>query len=113
MVSHPRPLIEVLAEILGFRHQLAEETRTVAETVDGGHGRIEQRRLQTSDVLVECSDWPGLAQVCQLERPVNSKTSFKDQTTVKNMISLPACGNAPHGYSTTSMILPTLRFSSI
>jgi hypothetical protein len=28
------------------------ETRTVAETVDGGHGRIEQRRLPTSDVLV-------------------------------------------------------------
>jgi predicted transposase YbfD/YdcC len=28
------------------------ETRTVAETVDCGHGRIEQRRLHTSDVLV-------------------------------------------------------------
>jgi predicted transposase YbfD/YdcC len=49
------------------------ETRTVAETVDCGHGRIEQRRLYTSDVLVGYSDWPGLAQVFHLERQVLSK----------------------------------------
>jgi predicted transposase YbfD/YdcC len=49
------------------------ERRTEAETVDGGHGRIEQRRLHTSDVLVGYSDWPGLAQVFQLERQVISK----------------------------------------
>jgi hypothetical protein len=49
------------------------ETRTVAETVDSGHGRIEQRRLQTSDVLVGYSDWPGLAQVFHLERQVITK----------------------------------------
>jgi predicted transposase YbfD/YdcC len=52
---------------------IAEETRTVAKTVDGGHGRIEERRLETSDVLVGYSDWPGLAQVFQLERQVISK----------------------------------------
>jgi hypothetical protein len=28
------------------------ETRTVVEKVDRGHGRIEQRQLHTSDVLV-------------------------------------------------------------
>jgi predicted transposase YbfD/YdcC len=49
------------------------ETRTVAETVDCGHGRIEQRRLQTSDVLVGYSDWPGLAQVFHLAREVITK----------------------------------------
>lgn len=32
------------------------ETRTVAETVDCGHGRIEPRRLHLSDVLVGYSD---------------------------------------------------------
>ena len=54
-----------------FAHApIVEETRTVAETVDCGHGRIEQRRLQTSDVLEGYSDWPGLAQVFQLERQV-------------------------------------------
>jgi predicted transposase YbfD/YdcC len=49
------------------------ERRTAAETVDGGHGRIEQRRLHTSDVLVGYSDWPGVAQVFPLERQVLSK----------------------------------------
>src|SRR5437660_486212 len=49
------------------------ETRTVAEMVDGGHGRIEQRRLQTSDVWVGYSDWPGLAQVFHLAREVITK----------------------------------------
>ena len=52
---------------------IAGETRTVAETVDCGHGRIEQRRLHTSDVLVGYRDWPGMAQVFQLERQVLSK----------------------------------------
>lgn len=45
----------------------------MAQTVDGGHGRIEQRRLETSDVLVGYRDWPGLAQVLHLERQVVSK----------------------------------------
>jgi predicted transposase YbfD/YdcC len=52
---------------------IAGERRTVAETVDCGHGRIEHRRLHTSDVLVGYSDWPGLAQVFQLDRQVISK----------------------------------------
>jgi hypothetical protein len=52
---------------------IATETRTVMQTVDGGHGRIEQRWLETSDVLVGYSDWPGLAQVVQRERQVVSK----------------------------------------
>jgi predicted transposase YbfD/YdcC len=52
---------------------IAAESRTVAQTVDGGHGRIEQRRLETSNVLVGYSDWPGLAQVFHLERQVVSK----------------------------------------
>lgn len=49
------------------------ETRSVATTVDYGHGRIEQRRLQASDVLVGYGAWPGLGQVFQLERQVISK----------------------------------------
>jgi predicted transposase YbfD/YdcC len=54
-----------------FTHApIAGESRAVAETVDAGHGRIAQRRLPTSDVLVGYSHWPGLAQVFQLERQV-------------------------------------------
>jgi predicted transposase YbfD/YdcC len=52
---------------------IAGERRTAAETLDLGHGRIEQRGLQTSNVLRGYSDWPGLAQVFQLERQVISK----------------------------------------
>jgi hypothetical protein len=52
---------------------IATETRTVAQTVDGGHGRIEQRRLETSDVLVGYSDWPGLAQVFHVSIPRQSR----------------------------------------
>jgi Transposase DDE domain len=52
----------------------------MAQTVDGGHGRIEQRRLETSDVLVGYSDWPGLAQVFRLERQVVSKKTGEVRT---------------------------------
>jgi predicted transposase YbfD/YdcC len=36
-------------------------------------GRVEQRRLWVSDILVGYSDWPYLAQVCRLERTVARK----------------------------------------
>jgi predicted transposase YbfD/YdcC len=66
------------------------ETRMVAETVDYGHGRIEQRRLSTSDVLVGYSDWPGLAQVFQLERQViTKKTGEVREEVVAGVTSLP------------------------
>jgi hypothetical protein len=45
----------------------------VADTLDLGHGRIEQRWLCTSAVLMGYSDLPGLAQVFRLERQVISK----------------------------------------
>jgi predicted transposase YbfD/YdcC len=66
------------------------ESRTVAETVDGGHSRIEQRRLQASDVLVGYSDWPGLAQVFQLDRQViKKKTGEVREERVAGVTSLP------------------------
>ena len=37
-------------------------------TVNKGHGRIERRTLETSTMLNEYLDWPGLAQVYRLER---------------------------------------------
>ncbi|HYN26539.1 MAG TPA: ISAs1 family transposase [Pyrinomonadaceae bacterium] len=68
----------------------ADETRTVAETVDVGHGRIEQRHLQTSDVLAGYSAWPGLAQVFQVERQVIvQKTGEVRKEVVVGVTSLP------------------------
>lgn len=39
-----------------------------AETVNKGHGRIEKRQIQTSAMLNDYVDWPGLGQVYRLER---------------------------------------------
>jgi predicted transposase YbfD/YdcC len=39
-----------------------------AQTVNCGHGRIETRIIQTSEMLNEYLDWPGVAQVYRLQR---------------------------------------------
>jgi len=39
-----------------------------AETVNKGHGRLEQRQMQTSAMLNDYVDWPALGQVYRLER---------------------------------------------
>jgi predicted transposase YbfD/YdcC len=68
---------------------IAGERRTAAATLDLGHGRIEQRGLQTSNVLVGYSDWPGLAQVFRLERQVIiKKTGEVREEVVAGVTSL-------------------------
>ena len=47
--------------------------------IDQHGGRVEQRRLWTSDLLVGYSDWPHLAQVCRLERIVQSNRATRRQ----------------------------------
>jgi predicted transposase YbfD/YdcC len=44
------------------------DRQATAQTVDLGHGRIEQRNLTTRAALVGYSDWPGLAQLFALGR---------------------------------------------
>lgn len=39
-----------------------------AASVNKGHGRVEFRRLETTDALTGWLDWPGVAQVCRLRR---------------------------------------------
>jgi predicted transposase YbfD/YdcC len=39
-----------------------------AEKVNGGHGRIEKRSIQTGALLNDYVDWPGSGQVYRLER---------------------------------------------
>ena len=69
---------------------IAGEQRTAAATVDLGHGRIEQRGLQTSNILTGYSDWPGLAQVFRLERQViRKKTGEVRAEVVAGVTSLP------------------------
>jgi predicted transposase YbfD/YdcC len=70
LVKENQPQLREDIETVFALPPIPGELRTVAETVEDGHRRIEQRRLETSDVLVGYSDWPGLAQVFHLERQV-------------------------------------------
>jgi predicted transposase YbfD/YdcC len=96
MVKDNQPQLRDDIETVFALPPIATETRTRAQTVDGGHGRIEQRRLETSDVLVGYSDWPGLAQVFHLERQVISKkTGEVREEVVAGVTSLaPECADA-------------------
>lgn len=65
------------------------DAMATTETVDIGHGRIEQRRLTTTTALRGYSDWPGLQQVCQIERRVLFKrTSRQREEVVYGVTSL-------------------------
>jgi predicted transposase YbfD/YdcC len=61
---------------------LKGESWPTAETVDAAHGRIERRRLQTSTMLNEYVNWPGVEQVFQLERQVIEKKTGEVTTRV-------------------------------
>lgn len=68
---------------------LRGESWPTAETIDIGHGRIERRRLQTSTMLNEYVNWPGVRQVFQLERRVvEKKTGEVTTQTVYGITSL-------------------------
>jgi predicted transposase YbfD/YdcC len=58
------------------------DRQATARTVDLGHGRIEQRQLTTSEALVGYSDWPELAQVFELGRPVMFQKTDKERVEV-------------------------------
>jgi predicted transposase YbfD/YdcC len=74
LVKGNQPQLQHDIELVFQETPQMAETMATADTVDSGHGRIEQRRLTASSALVGYSDWPGLAQVFQLERGVTLKT---------------------------------------
>ena len=57
----PEPVVK------GFSPASHDDFRT-AQTVDKGHGRIERRTITVSSALQGYLNWPGVAQVFQLER---------------------------------------------
>jgi len=58
------------------------DRQNTAQTVDLGHGRIEQRHITTSEALVGYSDWPGLAQVFERGRHVMFQKTGKARVEV-------------------------------
>jgi predicted transposase YbfD/YdcC len=67
-----------------------------ARQVNKGHGRLEKRRLTASSLLAESSDWPGLAQVFNLERRITNRDGeiLRDEV-VYGLTSLSASQAAP------------------
>ena len=68
MKGNQPTLLEDITAIWEGEPEAAQATQ-----VDQHGGRIEQRRLWVSQLLVGYSDWPHLAQVCRLERIVRTK----------------------------------------
>jgi predicted transposase YbfD/YdcC len=63
--------------------------KSSVQTLDMGHGRIEDRHLTASDELSDYSDWPGLEQVFQLTRRTTIKKTEKvREETVYGITSL-------------------------
>lgn len=63
--------------------------RPWAQTLDLGHGRIEQRKIECSSSLSGYGYWPGLEQVFRLERIVTiKKTDQQRSEVVYGMTSL-------------------------
>jgi predicted transposase YbfD/YdcC len=93
--ENPPQLLDDIETVFALA-PVAGERRTAAATLDCGHGRIEQRGRQTSNVLRGYRDWPGLAQVFHLERQVISKkTREVREEVVAGVTSLaPECADA-------------------
>jgi len=56
--------------------------------VDKGHGRIERRTLTSTTVLNGYLNWPGVEQVCRIERERRIGTKV-ERETVHGITSLP------------------------
>lgn len=66
---------------------LPELPRTVAETTDKGHGRLEKRTLTLMVDEQEFLDWPGVRQVFKLERYVQRLRTGQESSEVVYGIS--------------------------
>jgi len=63
--------------------------KSTDETLDVGHGRIEERSIIVSDAIMGYSNWPGLNQVFQLtRRTIIKKTGKIREETVYGLTSL-------------------------
>ena len=81
IVKDNQPQLRADIELV-FALQPVGDQQETTRTVDIGHGRIEQRNLTTSKALVGYSDWPGLAQVFELGRPVITLKTTEERVEV-------------------------------
>ena len=90
LVKGHQPEMLAHTQLLFQERQVVAETLSATETVAGGHGRIEVRRLTASSALTDYLDWPGLQQVFEVERTVTrQRTGQVRHETVYGITSLP------------------------
>jgi predicted transposase YbfD/YdcC len=88
IVKENQPQLHADIELV-FTLPPAGDRQPYAQTVDSGHGRIEQRNITTSEALVGYTDWPGLAQVFEIGRYViTQKTGAERVEVVYGVTSL-------------------------
>lgn len=63
-----------------FRQPPPGEVFATAVQRDRSHGRQEVRRFWASDALAGYLDWPGVAQVCKVEREVEQRGKRSSET---------------------------------
>ena len=85
--NQPRLLDDVKTVFHGPDSHLLHKSS--AQSLDIGHGRIEERSLTCSDELSDYSNWPGLEQVFQLTRKTTIKKTEKvREETIYGVTSL-------------------------
>ena len=83
-----------------------------ARTVDQGHGRQETRQITVSRALIGYSDWPGLAQVFQLERErIDRQTGRVTREVVHGLTSLDANQASPQQWRNRTTHLSAERLA--
>jgi len=81
VVKENQPQLRADIELVFVQPPWGDQHQT-AHSVDMGHGRIEQRTITTSEALAGSDYWPGLAQVCRLERQVIRKKTGEERAEV-------------------------------
>jgi len=81
IVKENQPRLRADIELVFTLPPVGDRQET-AQTIDIGHGRIEQRNITTSEALVGYSDWPGLAQVFELGRHVLIQNTGEERVEV-------------------------------
>ncbi len=82
VVKGNQPALHEEIQTVFEQPKLVAETIVSSETLDVGHGRIEQRRLSASTALDGYSRWPGLRQVFEVERQVTLKKRGDERAEV-------------------------------
>src|SRR5271166_2287563 len=62
------------------QQRIWDHAMDTATTLDKGHGRVERRTLKATTALNEYLDWPGVAQVGQIESVVEQDGKISCET---------------------------------